>query len=51
MQAARGFPNYHLNYSWPQIIYCVCQPNERTGGGKQGAKGKSGGPWPTQVPP
>ena len=33
---------------------CICQPNElkreikkKNGGGKRGAKQKSGGPWPT----
>jgi len=47
---ARGFLNDRLKYCWPNVFYCICQPNElereimkKTGGTKQGAKKKSGG--------
>ena len=36
---ARGFLNYRLEYSWPIVIYCVCQPNEL----KREIKKQSGG--------
>jgi len=55
---SRGFLIDRLKYSWPNCIYCVCQPNElkreikkKNGGAKQKAKQKSGGAWPTQAPP
>jgi len=53
---ARRLLNYCLKYCWPKVIYCICEPNElereitKKLGGKQGAKQKSGGPWPTQAP-
>ena len=25
---ARGFPNYHLKYCWPKVLYCTC-PTKR----------------------
>jgi len=55
---ARGLLNYRLKYCWPKVIYCICQPNEleqeikkKTGGAKQGAKQKSGGPMAHPGPP
>jgi len=27
MQAI-GFLNYRFKYCWPEVFYCVCQPNK-----------------------
>jgi len=35
---ARGFLNYRLKYCWANVIYYICQPNER----KQEIKKKLG---------
>jgi len=37
---ARGFLNYRLEYCWPKVIYCICQPNELE---RENVK-KTGGP-------
>jgi len=46
------------NIAGRKLSECICLPNElkqeikkKTGGTKQGAKQKSGRPWPTQAPP
>jgi len=51
---ARGLRNYRLNYCWPKVIYCTCQPNEleREIKKKSGvAKQKSGGAHGQSRPP
>ena len=55
---ARGLLNYRLKYCWPEVIYCICQPNElerdfkkKTGRAKEGPSKNLGGSWSTQVPP
>jgi len=54
---ARGFPNYHLKYSWPKVFYCICQPNELNGklrkklGDQTGAQAKIWGAMAHPGPP
>jgi len=42
---ARWLLNYRLEYCWPKVFYCLCQPNEleREIKKKVGGKQKSGG--------
>jgi len=50
---ARGLLNYRLKYCWPEVIYCICQPNElerdfkkKTGRAKEGPSKNLGGHGP-----